>query len=144
MTLGYLYLWTFNRDPNVLVKFFTMQSYFLTWFFYLLSILRRTMLWKISREGIFELCLIQQILIFPNYFILVHGPMVDSGRFPQYEVNWNIAIHIYPLVLLLLQLYFEPSIKILFRWHYLAVYFLFSVPINYCTSIINVRLHDIW
>ena len=141
MTLGYLSLWTFNRDPNAVVKSFTMQGYFCIWIFYLLSILKKSMLWKIPREGIFEFCLAQQMLFTPNYWILVHGPLVQSGKFSQININWNIVIHIVPLLLLLFQLYFEPTLKILFRWHYHIMYCFISVPINYCTYIINLRLY---
>lgn len=36
MSLGYLWLWIFNRNPHVLVKFITMEAYFLVWLYFLI------------------------------------------------------------------------------------------------------------
>ena len=39
MSGGYIWLWCFNRDPHVIIKFFSLQAYLFVWVFYLISAL---------------------------------------------------------------------------------------------------------
>ena len=131
MSAGYLWLMSFNQDPYAYVKSFTMHSYFLIWLFYLLSILNIKSLKIISREALFEITLVQQLLFTPIYWTLLHSHLLNLPQILQTRIYWNIYVHSVPLVLLLTQLYFEP-IELAFRWKTgLAYGLLVGIPANY-------------
>lgn len=83
MSIGYLWLWYFNRNPHVLLKFITMEAYFLTWVYFFLLVLERKEVLGYSMERLFELNFTLQMLVTPAYWALIHGPMVASGKFPR-------------------------------------------------------------
>ena len=130
LTAGYIWHFLENSDIHQFFKYFTMQGYFLMWLFYLLEILGRKSLFIMSRDALFELCLIQQMMFCPLYWLLVH-PYVAIGNFTPSFINWCIIYHTAPLLLLMAQLYFE-GVEIKFRWGVCLLYLcLVGVPINY-------------
>ena len=83
MSIGYLWLWCFNRNPHVLVKFMTMQAYFLAWLYFLLLALRKNNILGYSIERLFELNFVLQLFVTPAYWAMIHTPMVESKKFPR-------------------------------------------------------------
>ena len=73
--------------------------------------------------------LVQQLLFTPIYWIMLHHHV--ETNFQPIRIYWNIYVHSVPLMLLLLQLYFEP-IELTFCWKKgLAYPLLVAIPINY-------------
>lgn len=53
LTVGFLWLWTFNRNPHILLKYFSHQGYIFTWVYFLLAYLGRTSLFGYQRRYLF-------------------------------------------------------------------------------------------
>lgn len=48
MTIGYLWLWTISLNIHNMVKFLTMQCYFLTWLYFLFRVLNKQSIFGFS------------------------------------------------------------------------------------------------
>lgn len=145
MTIGYIWLWFFNRNPHVLIKFLTMQSYFLVWLYFLMQTLNKNDISGYSMDRLFENNFVFQVfMVTPAYWVLIHGPMVDSKRFPckyyvsvVYQVLWNAYVHIVPVILIVTEFFWSKKQFQKDNWKDTACfYFLFAWPINLSKSII--------
>lgn len=137
LTFGFFWLWTFNRNPHVLTKYFSHQGYVLTWLYFLLVITDCQKVFNYSRVRLFELCLVLQVLISLIYWSVIHGPSVSSGKLSSKSslylasnMWWNVYIHSLPLILLVCELFFTRQ-RLGNHWKDSIYFFLFvALPIN--------------
>jgi hypothetical protein len=89
LTIGYIWLFSFKFDLHICIKSLSLQAYFLVWLYFLLLVLNFTSVFNFSIERLFELVLVLQVIVTPLYWIVIHGPMVESKKFTS---NWFISI----------------------------------------------------
>lgn len=76
MTLGFFWLWTFNRNPHVLFKYFSHQGYILTWAYFLAVMMNWRSILNYPTKRLFELVLVIEVMITVAYWAVIHTPSV--------------------------------------------------------------------
>lgn len=137
LMIGYIWLWCFNTNPHVLIKFLSLKAYLLAWLYYLLKIFCVKEIKGYKIYDFYELVFTLQTFTSISYWFLVHFPMVESNKFPSknifnigYEINWNIYIHVAPIILLITEyILFQRSFN--HKYKQTAIFFfLIALPIN--------------
>ena len=82
MSIGYLWLWTFNRNPHVLIKFVTMESYFCTWLYFLLRVMKKNDIFGYSITKFYEFNLVYAVVVTLGYFLFIHSFMLQHLNLP--------------------------------------------------------------
>ena len=131
LTAGYIWRLSEPCTIHTFIKYSTMQGYFLTWLFHLVSMLGKKSIILVSREQLFEFSLMLESVCCSIYWMVLHEDMVKSNLYPEAIIQLSIFYHSVPLILLLFQAYFS-DIEIKFRWRITILYsFLIGFPINY-------------
>lgn len=139
LTTG-LYAWqlTLGRGLRGMIGSLTMQSFFLVWLYYLLTVLGIKKKGWLCRDALFEVALVMQMFVTPGYWLLVHRQKVLAEGYSDSFIYWSIFLHSLPLMFLTLSQLIQP---VTFRNRLLPLsLFVFCVgfPINYSTYMLNV------
>lgn len=75
LSLGYVWWFSFSNSYHMLVKYLTMQSYFVAWLYFLLLALGT------RSDRLFSLNFALQIMVTGGYWLLIHRHLVETKTF---------------------------------------------------------------